>query len=699
MDKIKRVKELVIQLNIYRNAYYNNSESQISDYEYDNLFDELKQLEDETGVIMSNSPTQTVGYEVKSELETVKHSHAMLSLDKTKSVDDLRKFAGDEDSLLSLKMDGLTILLTYENGELVQAETRGNGEEGEIVTHNARVFKNIPLYIDYLGHFETEGEAVITYEDFERINKPLVEKAIKEATEKGLQGKEFDKYVKDNSYANPRSLASGSVRQLDSGIAAQRNIRFVAWKVPTIEDEIKSDNSFLFRLQFAKKLGFDIVPFYTYTNKSSDSENLEAMIESLKNQAKEKDYPIDGLVMTYNNIAYGESLGKTGHHPKHSIAFKFYDEEVTTNLLDIEWTMGKTGILTPTAIFNTVEIDGTSVERASLHNISVMKELGVCARYQEVNVYKANQIIPQIASAEKLPFEIGTYDELIFNNGIGKAYEGKIQLFIPEKCPICEGKTSIIKENSSEVLVCDNSECKGKLLGKLSHFVSKNAVNIDGLSEQTLERFIELGWLKSFQDIYKLSEHKDEMSELDGFGKRSVEKLLDAIEKSRSIKLSNLIYSLCIPLIGRSASKDIAKECNNDVFTFIDFMNVDYDFIIMDGFGTEMQKSLSNWWEHNEGVFCDLIEEFTFEKVEEKNSGVDLNGKTFVITGSLTHYKNRDELVSVIEQLGGRVSGSVSAKTSYLINNDVASTSGKNKKAKDLGIPIISEEDFLKMIG
>lgn len=381
MDKVNRIKELVSQLNIYRNAYYNNSESQISDYEYDNLFDELKQLEDEIGVIMSSSPTQTVGYEVKSKLEKIKHSHPMLSLNKTKSVEDLKKFADDKDCLLMCKMDGLTVLLTYENGELIQAETRGNGEEGEIITHNAKVFENIPLYIDYLGHLEVEGEAIITYNDFERINSKLPE---------------------NERYKNPRNLVSGSVRQLDNNIAAQRHIKFIAWKVPNIEDYIKNDNAFLFRLNFVKNLGFDVVPFFTYSNNTSDYEDCEKIIENLKMQAKHKGYPIDGLVMTYNDISYGESLGTTGHHPKHSLAFKFYDEEVITILRDIEWSMGKTGIITPVAIFKPVEIEGSVVEKASLSNLSILKNtLGEHPFVgQEIYVTKRNCIIPKIERAK-----------------------------------------------------------------------------------------------------------------------------------------------------------------------------------------------------------------------------------------------------------------------------------------------------------
>ena len=632
MDKVKRVKELVIQLNTYRNAYYNNSESQISDYEYDNLFDELKQLEDETGVIMSNSPTQTVGYEVKSKLEKVKHSHPMLSLDKTKSVDDLRAFARNNDCVLSLKMDGLTVLLTYENGELIQAETRGNGEEGELITHNAKVFENIPLQIKYTGRLEIEGEAIITYPDFENINSKLSE---------------------DEKYKNPRNLVSGSVRQLDSNVAAKRHIKFIAWKVPFIEnvDEIHG-GSLLFRLIFIKELGFDVVPLLTYASNTSDYEDLEKMVDSLKNRAETSGLPIDGLVMAMNDIEYGESLGMTGHHPKHSIAFKFYDEEVTTTLRDIEWSMGKTGSLCPVAIFDSVEIDGTEVSRASVHNWSMAQdlELGIG---DTITVYKANMIIPQIA------------DNLTRSGTVT----------FPDECPICGGLTKIVKDKNTKVVVCDNPNCKGKLLGKLTHAVSKNALNIDGMSEATIEFLIERDWLSSIKNIYKLDYYREPWKEYDGFGDKSVDRLLENIETSRKTTMARLLYSLSIPLIGKSASKDIANHCQNDVQTFINFMNVHYDFTVIDGFGDEMQKSLSNWWKDNEESFYALVKEFTFEEAEEKSSGVDLSGKTFVITGSLTHYKNRDELVSVIEQLGGKVSGSVSAKTSYLICNEESNSS------------------------
>ena len=657
MDKIKRIKELVSQLNTYRNAYYNDSESQISDYEYDWLFDELKQLEDETGVIMSNSPTQTVGYEVKSKLEKVKHSHPMLSLDKTKDVNDLREFAGSNDCVLSLKMDGLTVLLTYENGELIQAETRGNGEEGELITHNAKVFENIPLQIKYTGRLEIEGEAIITYPDFENINSKLSE---------------------DEKYKNPRNLVSGSVRQLDSNVAAQRHIKFIAWKVPFIEnvDEVHG-GSLLFRLIFVKELGFDVVPLLTYVSNTSDYEDLEKMVDSLKNRAETSGFPIDGLVMAINDIEYGESLGMTGHHPKHSIAFKFYDEEVTTTLRDIEWSMGKTGSLCPVAIFDSVEIDGTEVSRASVHNWSMVQDLQLGIG-DTITVYKANMIIPQIA------------DNLTRS---GNAT-------FPDECPICGGLTKIVKDNDTKVVVCDNPNCKGKLLGKLTHAVSKNALNIDGMSEATIEFLVEKGWVEHIWDFYYLDTYKDEWSKISGFGKRSVEKMLSSIEVSRNTTMARFLYSLSIPLIGKSVSKDITNHCQNDIEAFVGLMNEDYDFTVIDGFGTEMQKSLSSWWKDNRNEFMELLKEFEFESTYEVvDTNTSIFGKTFVITGSVNHYKNRDELKADIESRGAKVTGSVTSKTDYLINNDVNSTSGKNKKAKDLGVPIISEEDFLKMIG
>lgn len=650
LDKINRLKELTEQLNRYRNSYYNNSESLISDKQYDDLFDELQVLEEETGIVMSNSPTKTVGYEVKSKLEKVKHSHPMLSLDKTKSTDDLIKFSDGRDCIISLKLDGLTVLNTYDNGVLRQSETRGNGEEGEIITHNAKVFDNLPLNIPFDRKFEIEGEAIITQYDFEKINT-------------------------NGEYKNCRNLASGSVRQLDNNITKNRHVRFIAWKIPF------GVTTYSKGFEIAAQYGFEVVPYVKYNSKYDD---IEKAIEVLKSIAKEKSFPIDGLVITYNNVEYGKSLGMTGHHPKHSLAYKFYDDIYPTKLLDVEFTMGKTGVLTPTAVFKQVEIDGTVVERASLHNISIMKELGITHKGQIVNVFKANQVIPQIDSVEPIDSD----DELDV-------------IEIPTKCPICGSATEIVKDNESEVLICTNPDCRGKLLGQLSHFVSKNAINIDGLSVQTLQKLIDLGWVKSFPDIYHLFDHKEEMYKLDGFGKKSVDKLLDNIQKSRNTELSRFIYALSIPLIGRTASKEIAKACYDDITIFIGMIKSNQLYKLVndiDGFGDTMLKSLCDYVKlHMSGIEA-LSEEFIFAKRECNSSKSDLSGKTFVITGSLSHYKNRDELVGVIESLGGKISGSVSSKTSFLINNDTESNSSKNRKAKELGIPIISESNFLNMI-
>ena len=654
MNKTERIKELTKMLNEYRNAYYNESESIISDYEYDKLYDELEKLENETGLSFANSPTKTVGFQVKSELEKIKHSHPMLSLDKTKSVDDLRKFAGDKDCILSLKMDGLTCLLTYENGVLAQAETRGNGDIGELITHNANVFENIPLTIEYKGHFEIEGEAIITYDDFEKINKSLPE---------------------DKKYKNPRNLVSGSVRQLDNRIAAQRHIKFVAWKVLT---EVCS-NSFLNRLKYAKELGFEIVPLFTYSGKSSDKENLPEMIESLKIKAHDHGYPIDGLVMTYNDIQYGESLGLTGHHPRHSVAYKFYDEEFETTLNNIEWTMGKSGCLTPTAVFEPVEIDGTIVERASLHNMSIFKDLEL-SHGDTITVFKANQIIPQVSD---------NLDRTLNNLCIP-----------PSTCPICGGKTEIVKDNDTEVLMCSNSNCKGKLLGKLSAFASRNKMNIDGLSDETLSKFIARGWLTCFSDIYNLKDYYIHMINMSGFGRKSIDKLIDSIEKSRSVELNRFIAALSIPGVGDSTAKDISKHCEYDFDTFVMRLIDKYNWSVIDGIGEKTSQQINEWIDDsgNREDFRKLLQTIIPVNLNtNNNTDQSLAGKNFVVTGDVTQFKNRKELQKFIESKGGKVTGSVTSKTNWLINNDVESTSSKNKKARELGIPIISEKDFLEM--
>lgn len=647
MDKTKRIKQLTKLLNEYRDAYYNRGESIISDYDYDNLFDELQKLEEETGIILSNSPTQTVGYEVKSQLEKVKHSHPMLSLGKTKSVNDLIKFSNGKDCIISLKMDGLTVLNTYENGELIQSETRGDGEEGELITHNAKVFDNLPLQINNTHRFEIEGEAIITKNDFELINSKLSE---------------------ENKYKNPRNLASGSVRQLDNKIAKERHVKFVAWKIPF------GFTHFTEGFNFAQSIGFEVVPYVTYNSKT---DYIDKKIEELKAIAKEKSYPIDGLVITYNNVEYGKSLGFTSNHPKHSLAFKFYDEEVVTILKDIEWGMGRTGQLTPVALFNDVFLDGTIVNRASLHNVTILKELQLGIG-DEVTAYKANEIIPQLR------------DNLTRSNTIT----------IPSNCPVCGSLTKIEKENNSEVLTCTNPNCKGKLLGKLCHAVSKKALNIDGLSEATLQKFIDRGWLQCVEDIYHLPLYKDKISRMEGFGAKSTKKLMENIEKSKDITLDKFISSLSIPLIGTTASKDIAKFCDYDIEKFKLIMGKSpYKFTKIEGFGDKMAHSLFDWWSDNVKEFLELERHFRFKKIENNINVDKLKGQNFVITGKLHHFANRDALKEKIESLGGKVVSSISSNTSFLINNDVNSTNSKNTKAKKLNIPIISEDDFIKMIG
>ena len=641
IDIVKRVKEL----NTASEAYYNSDNPIMSDYEFDCKFDELKKWEEETGIVLSNSPTQNVGYDVVSNLEKTTHPHPMLSLGKTKSVDDLIKFSSGKDCVISLKMDGLTVLNSYDNGTLQKSETRGNGEVGEIITHNARVFDDFPINIPFDRKFEIEGEAIITKDDFERINT-------------------------NGEYKTCRNLASGSVRQLDSKIAKDRHVHFVAWKVPF------GLTTYTEGFRIAKDYGFEVVPYVTY---NSNTDNIDAKIEQLKTIAEEKLYPIDGLVISYNNVEYGKSLGMTGHHPKHSLAFKFYDEESVSTLKDIEWSMGKTGNLTPVAIFELIEIDGTQVERASLHNVSILKELQLGIG-DEITIVKCNQIIPQIK------------DNLTRSNTCE----------IPSICPICGQPTKIVKENDSEVLMCTNPDCKGKLLGKLTHAVSRDALNISGLSESTLDRLTKFGWITSIKDIYHLDFYKNHMIVLDGFGKKSIDKLLKSIKKSRNTNLERFLYSLSIPLLGKSASKMIAEAVDYDFDIFIDEMTIkgaEY-FRYLPGVGDTLINSLNDYWKNHYSDILQLSEEFTFKK---SNLILDetpktLQNKTFVVTGSVNHYPNRDALKADIEAHGGKVVGNISSKTNYLINNDINSTSSKNTKAKSLNIPIISEEDFLAMI-
>ena len=655
MDKINRIKELVNVLHKASIAYYRDDNPTMTDKQYDDLYDELESLEKETGVIYSNSPTQNVGSEVVSELDKVKHTHPMLSLAKTKSVDDLIKVYNNKDSILSLKMDGLTICLTYDNGVLTKAETRGDGHIGELVTQNAKVFENIPLTISIKEYYEIEGEAVITYEDFEAINQLL---------------------PADKKYKNPRNLAAGSVRQLDSGIASQRHLKFIAWKVPG------ENYSMVSGLNKAKRLGFTVVPYvYLWHDQSNelDTEELcnifEQQIQELKNIANTLGYPIDGLVLTYDDIQYGKSLGMTGHHPRHSIAYKFYDEEEVSRLRDIEWSMGKTGQLTPVAIFDPVEIEGTTVNRASLHNVSIFKNLKFGIG-DEITVYKANAIIPQIR-------------ENLTKSGT---------LEIPSICPVCGFPTEIQKDNDSEVLICTNPCCKTKLIKRLTHFVSRKCMNIDGLSEETLTKFVEWGWVKNIFDIYNLPIHFVGLRHKEGFGERSVQKLYNAIENSKSVELDHFIAALSIPGIGSAQAKELAKKFKTWE-AFEDAGCGNFDFSKLDSFGEVANKKIHNWFVtmYQEDHIPQLVRNLHFIS-NNNESDNSLAGMTFVITGSLNHFENRDALKKELESRGAKVSGSVSAKTNFLINNNIDSTSSKNKKAIQLNIPIVNEEYIIGML-
>lgn len=627
----------------------------MSDVEFDNKLEELKQWEEETGIILADSPTHNVGAIVLDSIQKVTHESPMLSLAKCHSAEEVEQFAKGHTLVGSVKLDGLTCRLIFKNGELIRAESRGNGTIGSIITDHAKQFLNIPLHINKEGTYIIDGEALIKTDDFEELNK-------------------------NDEYKTPRNLASGTLGSLDTSVVKNRKLRWYAWEV--VEGS-KYPESFASSLMEANDLGFETVPF---ANLSWAELNVQEAIDFFLDGAKKENLPQDGVVFKYEDVAYGKSLGSTSHHFNNGIAFKVYNDSVETTLRDIEWSSGKTGILTPVAIFDTVDIEGSEVSRASLHNISVMKEImGRPWIDQHIGTYKANLIIPAIRWAEE------------DNDGLQKDY-----LDIPDKCPICGQPTKIVKENDSEVLVCTNDDCKGKLLGKLKHAVGRDALNIDGLSESTIEKFINLGWLKSIKDIYHLSGYEKEMRSLGGFGKRSVEKILNAIEKSRNTSLERFLYSLSIQLLGESASKMISEAVDYDFNTFIDEMTIsgaEY-FRYLPGVGDSLISSLNTYWKSHYSDILQLANEFTFESPnlildEIPNT---LQGKTFVVTGSINHYKNRDELKADIVAQGGTVVGSVSSKTSYLINNDINSTSSKNQKAKSLNIPIISEEEFLSMI-
>lgn len=653
----------VRKLNEASEAYYNTGSPIMSDAEFDMKLRELQQWEDETGFVLSNSPTQNVGATVLDNIKKVTHKYPMLSLDKCHSEEEIIKFADGYNFLVSsVKLDGLTVRLTYKNGNLTLAESRGNGIVGSDVTEHVKRFKNVPLHINHEGTYIIDGEAIIKLDDFAEVNK-------------------------NGEYKNSRNLASGTLASLDTSIVKNRKLSWYAWEVveDSEEETYDYDPTFLRRLSEAEQLGFDVVPYRTVIT-APYKELITYMLEEVFKLAEKYKLPQDGVVFKFNDIKYGKSLGNTSHHYRNGIAYKIYNDSVETTLKDIEWSMGKTGILTPVAIFEPVEIEGSIVERASLHNITVMTEvMGGAWKGQKLGVYKSNLIIPQVRWAE----EVRPDNAEIIN--------------IPDKCPICGSPTKIVKDNDSEVLICTNDDCKGKLLGKLSHAVSKNALNVDGLSEATIQKFIDLGWLTSIRDIYHLSDHEKEMSMLEGFGKRSVTKLLDSIEKSRNSSLQRFVYSLSIPLVGKSASKDISNEVDGDFDTFMHTLSVygaEY-FKNIPGIGDSIVNSMNDFFRKHCNVMYDLSKEFTFEKPISLATTDDIKslvGKTFVITGSLEHFENRDAAKAEIELHGGKVSGSVSVKTSYLVNNDIGSTSGKNKKAKELGIPIISEDQLIAMM-
>lgn len=654
MEQIKRMKELINILNNASNTYYNKTPI-MSDYEWDKLYDELEELEYVTGIILSNSPTHNVGYSVAAELKEIEHNHPMLSLDKTKSVDELIEFIGDKDCFLSVKADGLTTSLHYIDGKLIGAETRGNGIKGTECIQNVLTMKNVPKEIPYRNELIIDGETIIGWDTFREIN---------------------DKLPEDKKYKHPRNLVSGSLQLLDSKEAASRNMRFVAWRViKGFEHKTPSRD-----LCQAKEIGFEIIPFVKLSKEYIWSkEELDNILDDIRTYAYEDNIPYDGAVVAVDDYKLADSMGRTDKFFRHSMAYKYEDELFETVLTDIEWNTSKTGLINPIAIFQPVDLNGAITTRATLHNITYIKDmmLGIGDR---IRVYRSNMVIPKV------------------HDSIDKS--GNFS--IPDKCLICGQPTKIVKENDSEVLMCENPDCKGKLLGKLVHTASRNALDIENLSESTIEKFINLGWLNSIKDIYHLSDHENEMKSLEGFGKKSVEKLLNSIEESRNTNLQRFLYSLSIPLLGKSASQDIANECNQGFDAFVGaLMSSGKDaFTHISGIGDALGKSIIGYWNKNGEKIIELSKEFTFETpnlVLDEVSNT-LQDKTFVVTGSVSHYKNRDELKADIVAHGGTVTGSVSSKTNYLINNDINSTSSKNSKAKSLNIPIINEEEFLSMI-
>ena len=647
-SKNERMKELVSLLNKASRAYYQEAQEIMSNYEYDRLYDELKELEDELGITLSNSPTVNVGYEVVSELPKERHESPMLSLDKTKEVEELKNFVGDQKVLMSWKMDGLTVVLTYRDGKLYKAVTRGNGEVGEVITNNAKVFKNVPVQIAYQGELILRGEAVIGYKDFEKINQEIEDV--------------------DARYKNPRNLCSGSVRQLNNQITAKRNVMFYAFTLVQA-DGVDFQNSRACQMEWLKSQGFTTVEYYMVTR-----DTVEDEVAKFSSKISENDFPSDGLVLTYDDIAYGRSLGRTAKFPRDSFAFKWQDEIRETVLREIEWSPSRTGLINPVAIFDPVELEGTTVSRASVHNISIMEELelGIGDR---IEVYKANMIIPQIA-------------ENLTRSGVKD---------IPCKCPVCQGETKIRQVGNAKALYCMNPECQAKHVKSFALFVSRDALNIEGLSEATLEKFISRGYIHTFADIFHLDQYKEEIQKMEGFGEKSYKKLTESIEKARTTTLPRVIYSLGIAGIGLANAKVICRELKYDVESLLKVSEEELNEI--QGVGEVLAKAFVGYFADAKHVenFRRLLNELTIpEEIVTKQQIFE--GVNFVITGSVKHFANRGEVKELIESLGGKVTGSVTSKTNYLINNDVTSTSSKNKKANELGIPIISEETFLELV-
>ena len=650
MDKLERIKELVELLNKAGKSYYSEGQEIMSNYEYDAMYDELKKLEEETGCVLSNSPTVNVGYEVLSELPKERHDSPMLSLDKTKDREALRDWLGEQKGVLSWKLDGLTIVLTYEDGKLSKAVTRGNGEIGEIITNNARVFKNVPVTIPYKGKLVLRGEAIITYSDFNRINEEIPEM--------------------DAKYKNPRNLCSGSVRQLNNKITKERNVNFFAFALVSA-DNVDFKSSRAYQFEWLKKQGFEVVEY-----KMVDRDNIIDTIAWFEKTIVNNDFPSDGLVIIYDDIAYGESLGRTAKFPRNAMAFKWTDETADTVLRQIEWSASRTGLINPVAIFDPVELEGTKVSRASVHNISIMEglKLGIG---DNIRVFKANMIIPQIAA--------------------NLTESGNIS--VPEVCPVCGQPTRISEVNDVKTLYCDNPECQAKHVKSFALLVSRDALNIDGLSEATLEKFIQKGFIKDKTDIFHLDKFKDEIVAMEGFGEKSYANLIEAVEKAKDTDLVRVLYGLGIDNIGLSTAKLIVKKLKGDPQAVLSVTAQELTDI--DGIGEVIAEAFVRYFadEKKKEEYIRLLGEVRLKEIEESQETEELAGKTFVITGNVTHFANRKELKELIERMGGKVTGSVTGNTSYLINNDSMSQSTKNKTAAKLGVPVITEEEFITLAG